>query len=138
MVFRVGLNLRIILTWSLRVHCSVQMSVMRLRACLAISSRNMLHRDRLRSPIWCLCVRGKTKQNREQKCFQRTKLHSQLSVPIILDPPSYTPPFSPACKDYWEFNSLSPRSTRKHSINNLIYNRNERVTFLPSSSTCCL
>lgn len=39
-------------TWSLRVHCSVQISVMRFRACLAISSRNMLHNDRLRSPMW--------------------------------------------------------------------------------------
>lgn len=50
------------LTWSLRVHCSVQMSVMRLRACLAISSKNMLHRDRLRSPMWCLCREGGTKR----------------------------------------------------------------------------
>lgn len=41
-----------LLTWSLRVHCSVQMSVMRFLACLAISSRNMLHSDRLRSPMW--------------------------------------------------------------------------------------
>lgn len=39
-------------TWSLRVHCSVQISVMRFLACLAISSRNMLHNDRLRSPMW--------------------------------------------------------------------------------------
>lgn len=42
-------------TWSLRVHCSVQMSVMRFLACLAISSRNMLHSDRLRSPMWWRC-----------------------------------------------------------------------------------
>lgn len=39
-------------TWSLRVHCSVQISVIRFLACLAISSRNMLHNDRLRSPMW--------------------------------------------------------------------------------------
>lgn len=44
-----------ILTWSLSVHCSVQMSVIRFRACLAISSKNMLHKERLRSPIWCRC-----------------------------------------------------------------------------------
>lgn len=42
-------------TWSLSVHCSVQMSVIRFLACLAISSRNMLHNDRLRSPMWWRC-----------------------------------------------------------------------------------
>lgn len=63
MVFKGRLKGRVILTWSLRVHCSVQMSVIRLRACLAISSRNMLHRDRLRSPIWCLCMSEKQKAN---------------------------------------------------------------------------
>ncbi len=51
------------LTWSLRVHCSVHMSVMRLRACLAISSRNMLQRDKLRSPMWCLCREEQTKRH---------------------------------------------------------------------------
>lgn len=59
---RMAFRERLILTWSLRVHCSVQMSVMRLRACLAISSKNMLHRERLRSPIWCLCMREKTEE----------------------------------------------------------------------------
>lgn len=73
LVFRERLSIRmvvfkVILTWSLRVHCSVQISVMRLRACLAISSRNMLHKDRLRSPIWCLCTREK--QNKKSLAFQ--------------------------------------------------------------------
>lgn len=95
-VIRKRLNGRVILTWSLRVHCSVQMSVMRLRACLAISSRNMLHKDRLRSPIWCLWQRGK-KQN---KCLifklQLTVLchsHFKYSCPLLSStppPPTYT------------------------------------------------
>lgn len=70
-------------TWSLSVHCSVQISVIRFLACLAISSRNMLHNDRLRSPMWWRCGGRRVKTHKGKTDKGNSEMHVILQCKNI-------------------------------------------------------